>query len=138
MTDQTQPIYHLVPADYFRAQASDQPYKPQTFDNEGFIHCTAGADLLIEIANTYFDTLPDVLLVLEIDPKRLTAPLKYEPPIHPTHQDPLPEEHTPPDPTILFPHIYGLLNREAVIDSFSLQRDEVGRWQMPSQKISQR
>jgi uncharacterized protein (DUF952 family) len=31
----------------------------------------------------------------------------------------------------LFPHIYGPLNRQAIIACFSLQRDEAGRWQMP-------
>lgn len=141
MTDQPLSIYHLVPAGYFQAQSLDQPYKPQTFDEEGFIHCTSGTDKLIEIANTYFDALPEDLLVLEIDPQRLTVPLKYEPPIHPTGQDPmlpkhrpLSQEQTPPDSEILFPHIYGLLNREAIIDNFSLQRDETGRWQMASAK----
>ena len=138
MENHFQPVYHLVPAGYYRAQAPSRPYKPPAFDQEGFIHCTAGVDLLIEIANTYFKALPEDLLVLEVDPRRLTAPLKYEPPIPPPGQNSTNDTASHAGTNLLFPHIYGLLNRKAIIDTFALQRDEVGRWQMPAQKIAER
>ena len=34
-------IYHLVPQSYHLGQAQEQPYIPATFNEEGFIHCTA-------------------------------------------------------------------------------------------------
>ena len=60
----TQPlsIYHLVPAGYYRSQPQSQPYQSQTFTQEGFIHCTVGVDMLVEIANLYFGDLSEPLL----------------------------------------------------------------------------
>ncbi len=125
------PIYHLVPASYYRAQPLDQPYQPATFGQEGFIHCTAGQELLIKIANAYFDTLAEELLVLEIDSQELTALLKYELPIPPTGQPSAGTANYAVDSDLLFPHIYGPLNREAIVECFALQRNGANRWQMP-------
>ncbi|MCB0194784.1 MAG: DUF952 domain-containing protein [Anaerolineae bacterium] len=130
MTIQALPIYHLTPLRYYEAQPHDQPYCPPLLDEEGFIHCTAGADVLLQVANAYFSDLDDSLLVLEIDPDRLTSPLKFEPPASPKSAG---SDFTP-EPDILFPHIYGPLNREAIKDSFTLRRSPKGLWQMP--KIS--
>ncbi|HXW00805.1 MAG TPA: DUF952 domain-containing protein, partial [Anaerolineae bacterium] len=85
MTPQNLPIYHLTPASIYYRQPENQPYQTETLAQEGFIHCTAGAEKLIEVANTYFADLQDNLLVLEVDPARLTAPLLFEPPILPIH-----------------------------------------------------
>ncbi len=127
-TDQTQPIYHLTPAAYYETQPAQQPYYPQAFSQEGFIHCTAGVDTLLEVANTFFAHLPDDLLALEIDPTKLTAPLRFEPPIPPAEAADLLVTLS----DTLFPHIYGPLNRAAIINRIVLQRDAAGRWQMPA------
>ncbi len=127
--DKTQPIYHLVTHSYYHVQPDNQPYQPETFAQDGFIHCTAGVEMLVEIANTYYSTLSEPLLVLEIDPQQLTAPLKCEPPIHPTHQTPTKDE---PASDMLFPHIYGPLNPEAIIASFSLSRGVDNQWYIPA------
>ena len=125
MDHSPQVIYHLVSAGYYQQQPSDQPYTPENFAREGFVHCTAELALLVEIANTFFINLPDQLLVLEISPPHLTAPLKFEPPIPPAGT-----ENTPgPDADVLFPHIYGPVNRDAIIDVYPLQQNESGRWQ---------
>jgi uncharacterized protein (DUF952 family) len=123
-----QPIYHLVPAGYYYTQPQHQPYQPESWAQEGFIHCTAGREKLVEIANIYFATLTDSLLVLEIDPQRLAAPLKFEPPIPPVEFASAPHRTSASDQDPLFPHIYGPLNREAVINIFTLQRNEVGQF----------
>jgi uncharacterized protein (DUF952 family) len=123
-------IYHLTPASYYRHQPLDQPYQPATFAEEGFIHCTAGAAKLIEIANLYFAALQDELLALEIDPARLAVPLIFEPPIPPKTTG-VTAPTRQPDPSTLFPHVYGPLNRQAIIASFPLERDATGQWQMP-------
>jgi uncharacterized protein (DUF952 family) len=120
-----EPIYHLVPARYYEAQPTAQPYLPDSFEQEGFIHCTAELPLLLKIANLYFAELPDTLLVLEIDPARLDSPLKFEAPLPPATA---PAEASPHDPEQLFPHIYGPLNREAIGRVFPLVRNEAGHW----------
>jgi len=135
MKNKSQPIYHLVPASYYRNQPHDRPYQPETFVQEGFIHCTAGNEMLVQVANKYFNTLSEELLVLEINPKVLAVPLKFEPPIPPTGQSLHGTGISPINQDILFPHIYGPLNRKAIVQCFTMQRDETGKWQMPIEKI---
>ncbi len=125
MSQTHQSIYHLVPEGYYNQQPPTQPYFPENFAGEGFVHCTAEPALLVEIANTFFVNLTEQLLVLEIDPARLTVPLKFEPPIPPPGTDTL----TTPDTDTLFPHIYGAVDRLAIIGIYPLQRDKSGRWQ---------
>ena len=71
------------------------------------------------------------MLVLEIDPTHLTAPLKFEPPIPPTHAATISKETVTASPGTLFPHISGPLNRQAIVGCFALARTETGQWQMP-------
>ncbi|MBE7471851.1 MAG: hypothetical protein DPW09_17665 [Anaerolineae bacterium] len=125
------PIYHLAPASDYRRQPLDQPYQTPTLAEEGFIHCTAGAEKLVEIANIYFADLRDELFALEIDPARLTAPLRFEPPIAPAHTAASPAQRAAAERDTLFPHIYGPLDRQAIVNCIALQRDSAGRWQMP-------
>lgn len=127
MSLQDQPIYHLVPQSYYQAQPQDQPYLPNLFSQEGFIHCTAGVEMLLQVANAFFADLLEPLMALELDSDRLTAPLKFEPPASPK----LVDSDFTPAPNILFPHIYGPLNRGAIKRTITLQRSLSGRWQMP-------
>lgn len=131
MKNQSQPIYHLVPASYYHTQPQDRPYQPETFTEEGFIHCTAGTEMLTQVANRYFNTWMEELLVLEINPQNLAVPLKFEPPIPPAGQPLNSKMGSSPNHDVLFPHIYGPLNREAITRCFTMQRDETGQWQMP-------
>ena len=123
----TTAIFHLVPGSYFHMQPLDEPYLSPAFQQEGFIHCTAGKDMLITVANRYFADLLDDLLVLQIDPSSLTSPLKFEPPIPPPGAVVSPAGSD----TTLFPHIYGPLNRDAIATIFALRRETGGLWQMP-------
>ena len=125
------PIYHLTPAGEYHGQPDEAAYQPASFAEEGFVHCTAGATMLLEVANAFFAGLIGELLVLEIDPSRLAAPLKFEPPIPPAGSSDSRETAFNPDPDTLFPHIYGPLNRQAIKRIFALQRDPAGRWRMP-------
>jgi uncharacterized protein (DUF952 family) len=126
------PIYHLVPANYYLLQPVDQPYRSETLAQEGFIHCTSGSDMLIEVANAFFADLEDDLIVLEIDATRLLAPLKFESPMPPSESVTVNDIKFRPEPGTLFPHIYGPLNRQAIVREFVLQRDQTGLWSIPT------
>lgn len=133
MDERAESIYHLTPAGYYRRQPPDQPYRTKTFAEEGFIHCTRGLDMLVEIANAYFGDLHQELLVLEIDPTRLTSPLKFEAPIPPAATTPSDLTGSAGgEPGPLFPHIYGPLNRQAIVRCFSLSRSSTGQWRLPA------
>ena len=101
-------IHHLVLAAEYDALPASEPYVPSGFDRDGFIHCTQSAELLRLVANAVFAQVPGEFLVLVIDPARLTSLLRYEPPVPPA----------PPGSPLrgeLFPHIYGPLNRDAIV-----------------------
>jgi hypothetical protein len=109
-------ILHLVSAAEFHGQLAREPYRPAGFDQDGFIHCTQEPDVLLHIANAFFREAPGDFLVLVIDSTRVTAPVRFEPPVPP-----------PPDPNAplarhLFPHIYGPLNRDAIVAVRRAQR----------------
>jgi uncharacterized protein (DUF952 family) len=63
-------------------------------------------------------------VLLVIDPRRLTSDLKWEPPA----------EGTPP-PGVqageLFPHIYGPINLDAVIQALDFESDSNDRFTLP-------
>ncbi len=110
-------LYHITPASYYAALPQGQDYVPATYEKDGFIHCTRGADLLALVANRHFRAVPGDFLMLAIDVRLLTAPLKYEA---------LDKEMPYP-----FPHIYGPLNRSAIIDVVKIPRAADGTFLVP-------
>jgi uncharacterized protein (DUF952 family) len=105
----TEIIYHLTPAEYFNSLPADQPYLPREFERDGFIHCTKGEERLLLVADTVYRRVPGDFLALVIDERKVTSPVKYE-----------------NVGGILFPHIYGPLNRDAIVRSVTLGRREDG------------
>jgi uncharacterized protein (DUF952 family) len=103
-------IYHLVSLDYWETQPADRPYVPADFDRDGFMHCTRGAEQLAIVANRYYRDDRREWLVLVIDETAVSAEIKYEPGAD----------------GVLYPHIYGALNREAVIEVRPMPREHDG------------
>lgn len=103
-------IYHLVPIDYWETQPADQPYVPADFEREGFIHCTKGDDQVAIVANRYYRNEPGEWLVLVLDERAVTSEIKYE-----LGRD-----------GVLYPHIYGSLNRDAIREVRHMPRDADG------------
>jgi uncharacterized protein (DUF952 family) len=95
-------------------------YSPRSLEVEGFIHCSTVAQI-IETANLFYRGRQD-LLVLRIDERKLISRLEFEAPA--TAGDQRPET--------LFPHIYGRLNLDAVIDAVDLPCEPDGTFRLPS------
>ncbi|MEM7680557.1 MAG: DUF952 domain-containing protein [Planctomycetota bacterium] len=110
-----QTLFHITArADWEAAQAQGH-YTHPSLASEGFIHFSTKAQLLPSAGRFYAEGT-DELVVLVIDPSRLAAELRWEP-AHvgtPDQQD--------------FPHLYGPLNLDAVVDVLPLTRDEQGRF----------
>ena len=102
-------IYHLTSAEYFNSLPADQPYLPREFERDGFIHCTKGEERLLLVADTIYRRVPGDFLALVIDERKVASPLKYE-----------------NVGGILFPHIYGALNRDAIVRTVKMGRREDG------------
>jgi uncharacterized protein (DUF952 family) len=107
-------IYHLAPAARWRAWPDDQPYLPAEYEADGFIHCTAGAALMIAVANRFYRTTAGEYVLLVIDPARLTAPLKWE--------------RSGDELAALFPHIYGPIDHTAVQEVRAVRRAADGEF----------
>jgi uncharacterized protein (DUF952 family) len=106
--------YHLVPRAEWEAADPAQPYVPAAFAQDGFVHCTDGAAELAATANRFFADRPDELLALVLDRTRLTAPVRYE------------------DPGNIYPHVYGPIDRAAVVDVLPMPRDARGAFRAPA------
>lgn len=106
-------IYHIAAhADWKAAQAAGV-YTVASLAQEGFIHCSTKVQVLGTAAR-FFAGRQDLVL-LEIDPARLTAELRYE----------------EGEPEVLFPHIYGLLTLDAVIAAHTFAPGQDGAFRLP-------
>jgi glutathione S-transferase len=107
-------IFHLVAPAIWESQAKAPAYRADSLGSEGFIHCSTG-DQVAGSANRFYAD-HDCLLLLHIDPDRLTSPLREE----------------ASGSGEVFPHIYGPINREAVVEVTAMKRGPDGRWRFPS------
>jgi uncharacterized protein (DUF952 family) len=90
-------IYHVTTEGEWRS-STEFFYSPSAFQKENFIHCCS-KEQLSGVLKRYFDGKKNLVL-LTLDEKKIKAPLKYEPS---TNND-------------LYPHIYGQINKDAIID----------------------
>jgi uncharacterized protein (DUF952 family) len=102
-------IFHLTPAAAWVDAQRAGVYTADSLASEGFIHCST-AEQVVWVANNRFRGRTEYVL-LHIDRDRLSAPVKYEN-LEGGRQ--------------LFPHIYGPLNLDAVIDVTPFPPDEAG------------
>lgn len=97
-------LYHLVSQNHFDGQPADEPYAPSSLFEEGFIHLSATTEQVTWVANAFYADVVD-LVVLVIDEALLTAPVQWD-----------------ETPDGRFPHLYGPLAREAIVDIVTLGR----------------
>jgi uncharacterized protein (DUF952 family) len=97
-------IYHIATASDWAQARRDGEYtistRGRTLAEEGYIHASTAAQVA-SVANVFYQDLPD-LLVLVIDADRVGPEIRYEQ---------VPGADAP------FPHIYGPLNVDAVVDT---------------------
>ncbi len=91
-------LYHLVSQQYFDGQPADEPYAPASLFEEGFIHLSATPEQVTWVAKRFYADVVD-LVVLHIDETGLDAPVQWD-----------------ETPDGRFPHLYGPLNRDAIVD----------------------
>jgi uncharacterized protein (DUF952 family) len=90
-------------------------YRPEAFQVEGFIHCSTRAQV-IKVADTRFRGQTGlVLLCIETD--RVAGEIRYE---------------NLEGGQELFPHIYGELNKDAVVNVAEFEPDVDGYFTLPS------
>jgi len=108
-------IFHIARLSTWQDAVADGHYRQstidRTLDEEGFIHASGGGQLQ-DVADRYYQDVVDDLVLLVIDPDRLDVPLVHE---------------SPPGREETFPHLYGPLAVDSVVEVRSLDRDPDGR-----------
>jgi uncharacterized protein (DUF952 family) len=97
--------------DWEKAQMAGA-YEGDTLETEGFIHLCMPYQLL-DIAKRNYDR-QEGLVVMVIDTERVRSPLRYEP---------ADGDH--------YPHLYGPLNMDAVLQVIDFSPNENGEFEMP-------
>jgi uncharacterized protein (DUF952 family) len=100
-------IFHISEKSSWETGKEKGSYSAPSLTREGFIHCSQHYQA-VEVANFLFKGKKDLIL-LAIDESKVLNPIKYEGPTWNT-----------------FPHIYGELNIEAVINIYSFNENENG------------
>lgn len=108
-------IFHITKRGEWERAQLEGNYRTPTLASEGFIHCS-GRDQVIRTANALFHGRAGLVL-LEIDPLRVGAEIRYE------NCEGGREE---------FPHVYGALNLDSVVRVLAFEPGEDGTFTMPS------
>ncbi len=110
-------IFHIAEeADWRAAQLSGDyrvSTRGRTLADEGFIHASRRDQVLGVAEAFYADAGP--LVLLSIDPARLSSPVRDD----------------EVSPGIVFPHIYGPIELDAVVAAAPLERGADGRFVVP-------
>ena len=106
-------IFHLVPKKKWHNNQRYGLYRPDLKDEEGFIHCST-ADQVEDTANRFFKDQNNILLIV-INYGKIQSDVKMED-TEGSGQE--------------YPHIYGPLNMDAILDKIKLQSDEDGLFQI--------
>lgn len=109
-------IFHITKDEDWERARVVGGYRPRTFAPEGFIHCSK-PDQVIDVANRLFRGQKGLVLLC-INTRRVGPEIVYE--NLEGGQD-------------LFPHIYGPLNLDAVVDVVSFEPEKEGRFALPSE-----
>jgi uncharacterized protein (DUF952 family) len=104
-------IYHITTPEQWQQFASLPFYEASSLQTEGFIHASK-AHQVQETANRYYKNEPEILL-LTIDTALLAIPLLYE---------------EAPNRKEEFPHLYGKLNKDAIVNHVVIARQPDGSY----------
>ncbi len=116
-------IYHITSLAAWNQARQRGDYRADSLETEGFIHCSTD-EQVIPVTEKYYSGQAGLILLV-IEPKRLTSDLKWEPPAEGAPPPGVPEGS-------LFPHVYGPINLEAVVRVFDLQSQPDGKYKFPT------
>lgn len=106
-------LFHITTRKQWKESNKDGRYLPESLDTEGFIHASRG-EQLEDTANRLFSDRNKILLLV-IETSRLAPEVKFE-------ED--------PDSGEKFPHIYGPLNMDAIVDKIEVYAEKNGRFKI--------
>lgn len=117
-------ILHIIPAGVWARHQGEAWYRGDTLDAEGFIHFST-PEQVVMVADARFRGHPGLLLLV-IDPARLAHELRYELPFEVQAND------SPATIDMHFPHLYGPLNLDAVVQVLPFEPQADGTFSLPA------
>ena len=115
-------IFHITTQLAWDDAQKSGEYRAASLLTEGFIHCSTLAQVL-PVANNFYSR-QDGLILLTIEDTLLSSDLKWEAPSGGTPPPGVPEGDQ-------FPHIYGPINLDAVVDVVVLVSNPDGTFNLP-------
>ena len=115
-------ILHITSRTAWQSSQKAGQYTAPSLVSEGFIHCSTSSQAL-SVAGKFYKGQTGLVLVV-IDPTRLSSDLKWEPPF---------DGAPPPGVSTadLFPHVYGPINFDAVVRVVDFEPSADGRFVLP-------
>jgi uncharacterized protein (DUF952 family) len=114
MPDLPSVLVHMCSADEWRRAQGFGEHRPDSLSANGFVHLSTLEQVHLP-ANRLYAGRTDLVL-LHVDPARLNSPIRWEPGV-PTDPD-----------AMVFPHLYGALPVNAVINVTPYRPDDDGRF----------
>ena len=108
-------IFHITRRQEWNRAEAEGVYRSETFATEGFIHCST-SEQVIQVANIRFRGQKGLVLLV-IDSDRITADIRYE---------------NLEGGWQMFPHIYGELNIDAVVEVLEFEPGADGHFSLRS------
>jgi uncharacterized protein (DUF952 family) len=102
-------IVHLCPRQAWEKAEAEGVYQPESLEREGFIHFSLPTQIY-RTANAFYHGQEGMVL-LWVDPEKLSAPLRWETADRET-----------------FPHLFGALNLDAVVRTQEFSPDADGEF----------
>ncbi|HON82697.1 MAG TPA: DUF952 domain-containing protein [Caldisericia bacterium] len=107
-------ILHITKYEQWIREKETGKYKGDTLGSQGFIHCSTKEQIL-RIANSLFKNQKGLVLIV-IDSNKVNSEIRYE---------------NLEGGSELFPHIYGPLNIDAVINVLKFESEIDGNFNLP-------
>jgi len=107
-------LYHITDQTQWDKYQSETFYLPAAFLSDGFIHCSSAEQVLVMAKKYYADT--PQLLLLKIDGELLNSEIRFE---------------NLEGGVEKFPHIYGHLEKQALLGVATLCKDSGGNFFLP-------
>ncbi len=108
-------ILHGTARQAWAAAQAEGEYRADSLASQGFIHCSK-TDQILRVANLLFRGQHGLVLLV-IDPAKLTSELRWEPG----------EDLS----TVVFPHVYGPINLNAVVAVRDFEPGPDGLFSLP-------
>ena len=115
-------ICHITTKAAWQAANGTGQFRSPEYADHGFIHCST-PDQIVLIANAFFAGRFDLVLLV-IDPARLTSEVRWEPP-HGASRLPGFTQNA------VFPHVYGPIDTSAVVRTVDLEPNSNGLFVFP-------